>query len=471
MGDYLFISDAAKEVKVESHVLRYWEEELHLPIKRNELGHRYYTEEDVERFKQIKSMKERGLQLKAIKMILRDGKLDVLSMEETGIDRSTRRNQVEPGADVEFLDTGIEDSAMYQSQPPISEIEMSQTGMPEARGIQPRTPQAGMSEARGTQPRTPQAGMPETRGAQPRASQTAMSEERVSRSRLPQADTPETRRTQPRLPQADMQEARAYQSRMMPQTGIQEARGPQPKMPQANMPEAKMPQVNMPEAKMSQGNIPETKMFQSRLPQESRGLAIDIISAKEKEPVIQESREDKSRRLQWLLQQLIRQTLQENNIELCREIRDSVVKELDYQFRMQEEREDARDRMMEERNEEHYRKMDELIRKKSRRLRKMKPDKEQGKGFQDKKGYKADERNKGRDTEEHDDKNGDIDEWDKWSKGTGENNQKDGEAKEQEKKGWKLGEKSKWKQDTENLDNALQSEQTATMTKKKRRFF
>ena len=65
MDNYLFISDAAKEVKVESHVLRYWEEELHLPIKRNELGHRYYTEEDVERFKQIKGMKERGLQLKA----------------------------------------------------------------------------------------------------------------------------------------------------------------------------------------------------------------------------------------------------------------------------------------------------------------------------------------------------------------------------------------------------------------------
>ncbi|WP_304682204.1 helix-turn-helix domain-containing protein [Lactobacillus taiwanensis] len=86
MGNYLFISDAAKEVKVESHVLRYWEEELHLPIKRNELGHRYYTEEDVERFKQIKGMKERGLQLKAIKMILKDGKLDVLPsapMEDT----------------------------------------------------------------------------------------------------------------------------------------------------------------------------------------------------------------------------------------------------------------------------------------------------------------------------------------------------------------------------------------------------
>ena len=83
MGEYLLISDAAKQVKVESHVLRYWEEELHLPIKRNELGHRYYTKEDVERFKEIKSMKERGLQLKAIKMILKDGRLDVLPEETT----------------------------------------------------------------------------------------------------------------------------------------------------------------------------------------------------------------------------------------------------------------------------------------------------------------------------------------------------------------------------------------------------
>ena len=98
MSNYLFISDAAKEVKVESHVLRYWEEELHLPIKRNELGHRYYTQEDVERFKQIKGMKERGLQLKAIKMILRDGKLDVLPMDQgqngdTGRAEGVRREE------------------------------------------------------------------------------------------------------------------------------------------------------------------------------------------------------------------------------------------------------------------------------------------------------------------------------------------------------------------------------------------
>ncbi len=224
MENYLLISDAAKEVKVESHVLRYWEEELHLPIKRNELGHRYYTEEDVERFKRIKGMKERGLQLKAIKMILKDGRLDVLSTD-------TER-------------TGLADAS----------VPMKNGG-----------------------------------------------------------EEPETAE--------DIRE----------ETTVQEAQG---------------------------------------------GMAIDIIPNKgTQQEIDRESKEDKSRRLQWLLQQLIKQTLQENNGQLCREIRESVVKELDYQFRMQEEREEARDKMLAERDEEHYRRMDELLRKKSLRLRKAKPEK------------------------------------------------------------------------------------------------
>ena len=64
------ISDAAKAVQAEPHVLRYWEEELELPIQRTELGHRYYTEEDIQTFQNIKELKERGFQLKAIKVLL-----------------------------------------------------------------------------------------------------------------------------------------------------------------------------------------------------------------------------------------------------------------------------------------------------------------------------------------------------------------------------------------------------------------
>ena len=64
------ISDAAKNVKVEAHVLRYWEEELKLPVRRNEMGHRFYTEEDIKLFQRIKDLKDQGLQLKAIRNLL-----------------------------------------------------------------------------------------------------------------------------------------------------------------------------------------------------------------------------------------------------------------------------------------------------------------------------------------------------------------------------------------------------------------
>ena len=270
MSNYLLISDAAKEVKVESHVLRYWKKELNLPINRNELGHRYYTAEDVECFKQIKSMKERGLQLKAIKMILKDGKLSVMPEAEgrsengqAGTDRNDKSNEAAGRFDLHA------DSMME-------------------RGEQ------GMSEIHGR------------------------SDSYVDR-------------------QAE------------------------------------------------QENVTVDKAGKNR---ESGGLAIDIINSREcdrdalserrhirrsGQEVSAETREDKARRLQWLLQQLIRETLQENNQELCRDIKESVVKELDYQFRMQEEREEERERRNVERGDVYYKKMDELLRKKSRRLVKEEP--------------------------------------------------------------------------------------------------
>ncbi len=66
------ISDASKQVEVEAHVLRYWEDELSLEIPRNEMGHRYYTDKNINLLKNVKYLKEQGFQLKAIKMILPD---------------------------------------------------------------------------------------------------------------------------------------------------------------------------------------------------------------------------------------------------------------------------------------------------------------------------------------------------------------------------------------------------------------
>ena len=178
MSDIYLISDAAKQVRVEAHVLRYWEEELELPIKRNELGHRFYTKQDVDRFREIKNMKERGLQLKAIRMILKDGNYHRLASDQ---------NMIE----------------------------------------------------------------------------------------IPKSEVP-----------------------------------------------------------------------------------------------IQEMGEDKAKRLQWLLQQLFRETLQENNKELVQMMKESMLKELDYQFRVQEEREDERHTEYMKKQEEHFRKVDELLRKKRKFLKK-----------------------------------------------------------------------------------------------------
>lgn len=66
------ISEAAKLLSVENHVLRYWEEELELDIPRNELGHRYYREEEIQLLHCIKELKNKGFQLKAVKEVLPD---------------------------------------------------------------------------------------------------------------------------------------------------------------------------------------------------------------------------------------------------------------------------------------------------------------------------------------------------------------------------------------------------------------
>lgn len=64
------ISDAAAAVDVETHVLRYWEDELGLDVPRNELGHRYYTRDNIKQFLRIKELKEKGYQLRAIRDML-----------------------------------------------------------------------------------------------------------------------------------------------------------------------------------------------------------------------------------------------------------------------------------------------------------------------------------------------------------------------------------------------------------------
>lgn len=64
------ISEAVQKTGIEAHVLRYWEEELGLNIPRNEMGHRYYTENQLKMFMQIRDLKQSGFQLKAVKNVI-----------------------------------------------------------------------------------------------------------------------------------------------------------------------------------------------------------------------------------------------------------------------------------------------------------------------------------------------------------------------------------------------------------------
>ena len=64
------VTQAAGVLGVKSYVLRYWEEELELRIRRNEQGHRYYTDYDISLFCNIRELKNRGLQLRAIKELI-----------------------------------------------------------------------------------------------------------------------------------------------------------------------------------------------------------------------------------------------------------------------------------------------------------------------------------------------------------------------------------------------------------------
>ena len=92
------VAETVKLTGVKSYVLRYWEDELSLPIRRNELGHRCYTQDDIQLFLNIKELKNRGLQLRAIhdllpKLTKKEG-MEVIVPEEKNETRDTLREEL-----------------------------------------------------------------------------------------------------------------------------------------------------------------------------------------------------------------------------------------------------------------------------------------------------------------------------------------------------------------------------------------
>lgn len=240
-----YISEAAKKVQVEAHVLRYWEDELHLAIRRNEMGHRCYTAGDIEQLQQIKVLKEQGLQLKAIRTVLRGGGM---------IPGADKMKQEDKAASAE--------GSIKQKQETEKPKEENDGGGNEGG-------RAGMEE--------------------------------------------------------------------MSQMGNVE-----------NM-EHKVEDMVMKKAKkymvtLSKGKEPVI---------ETRQEALSEYSVQEDMDKTQ-----KAARLQYLLQHMVTEAVKSANQEMCTEIKESILKELDYQFRQQEERDEEHWK----KEEEHYRKIDEMIR-------------------------------------------------------------------------------------------------------------
>lgn len=64
------ITELSERLGITDHALRYYEKEFNLDIPKDERGRRYYNPEHANVMFQIKSMRDEGLEIKAIKKIL-----------------------------------------------------------------------------------------------------------------------------------------------------------------------------------------------------------------------------------------------------------------------------------------------------------------------------------------------------------------------------------------------------------------
>ena len=130
------ISEVAERTGIETHVLRYWEDELDLDIPRNKMGHRYYTEEQVELFKQIKELKDSGFQLKAVKAVL-DGQMQGAAvMQYVGNEAADKNVQAAcngtAGDNVRCVCNGTADNSVQAAQ---GEAHMESAGTSEVAAL------------------------------------------------------------------------------------------------------------------------------------------------------------------------------------------------------------------------------------------------------------------------------------------------------------------------------------------------
>ena len=290
------INEAATEVHVESHVLRYWEEELELPIGRNEQGHRIYTKADINRFIQIKDLKDQGLQLKAVKTLLNE---------------------------------------MYSDSE-------GEDGM---------------------------------RADNPFAQKQLTKISKLGETKMVPLKSSEEIRWNERFGNRKHEEVRAAEDEPAKDTAAEDS------------------------GRSSMKNMIEIKEMRS----------LDEADTYAGESPVQEATKEQTMRLQYLFQKLIKEAVASNNEEMAEHlvqrisesVKGDLCKELDYQFRLMEERDEERTtgryEQENKRNEEYYKRIDELLRQysgKSVKLKEKNKEKNKDKtivfpGFKDKEKEKA----------------------------------------------------------------------------------
>jgi DNA-binding transcriptional MerR regulator len=70
LKDKYSITELSKSLKITDHALRYYEKEFNIKIPKDDRGRRFYSTAQANIMYQIKSMRDQGLEIKAIKKIL-----------------------------------------------------------------------------------------------------------------------------------------------------------------------------------------------------------------------------------------------------------------------------------------------------------------------------------------------------------------------------------------------------------------
>lgn len=104
----------------------------------------------------------------------------------------------------------------------------------------------------------------------------------------------------------------------------------------------------------------QLKNIKEMLHEEAAGRHIIVYKPKEYDAALEKA--EKARRLQELLKQFISESIRESNAELMQALKEGLLKELDYQFRLQEEREMEREKARIEMEDAHFKRLDENLR-------------------------------------------------------------------------------------------------------------